>query len=95
MAILKQVVDLQEAVKRLMEQNVKLRRELTAMRDELSQYGCLCYIGKHNGGKSDTLENVCQANDYICCDCGASCPCRECQFTHGMKGYEWDGGKDK
>lgn len=94
MAILKQVVDLQEAVKRLMEQNAKLRRERDALIRAAETSAGLCSICKHNW-KTEAMGEICQANDYICSDCGASCPCRECQFTHGVKGYEWDGGKDE
>ena len=91
MAILKQVVDLQETVKRLMEQNAKLRGERDAMKDHIERYGDLCMLCKH--GERHYYNADCDAANGDCTKCEVHyCPCRECVKTDNAKGYEWDGG---
>lgn len=65
MAILKQVVDLQETVKRLMEQNDKLHRELNATRCELYRQGDLRQICKH-WNNPDWASTCCDVNCEGC-----------------------------
>lgn len=87
MAILKQVVDLQETVKRMMEQNDKLRRELNATRCELYKHGDLCQICKHWQQGHEPCE-ILDMED--CTSCGnEECACYLCVNSSGSKGYKW------
>lgn len=85
MAILKQVVDLQETVKRLMEQNAKLRGERDAMKDHIERYGDLCNLCKHH-------YTWCGSDCVTCVRNGKECVCASCWQSDDAKNYEWNGG---
>lgn len=69
----------------------RLQAERLALIYTADTYRGLCTICKHER-KSETLAAICQANDYSCDNCAASCSCQECIQSHGAKGFAWYGG---
>lgn len=72
----------------------RLEAERAALVRTAETFSELCTICKHRW-TDEIHQPFCDACDHTCSDCAAQvCPCRDCQDTHGAKGFAWNGGAE-